>query len=67
MKRYILTKDGIKTTVQYQEGPEVDLFPVDLSFEFTPQDDAAAAILADSAGTLIEQLVNRRLRSDKVK
>ena len=66
MKRYIITKDGLNTTVQYQEGPGEDLFPVDLSFTFTPQDDAAASVLADSAGTLIEKLVNRRLiKSDK--
>lgn len=55
------------TTVRYQNGKGGDLFPIDLSFEFTPQDDAAACLLADAASKLIEQLVERRLRRSEKK
>lgn len=50
------------TTVRYQNGKRGDAFPIDISFELTPQDDAASCLLADAASKLIEQLVERRLR-----
>ena len=61
MKKYTITRDGLKTTVQYQEGQGEGLFPVDLTCSFTGKDDAAASILADSACKILENLVERRL------